>query len=333
MRKVLFLVNGQGWGHAVRALMIAKKIHELDKSTMIYFASSEDGLRYFTLQDIDCLSLDAITYLDLYSLVKPDLIVSDEDFKALASYQLLLSKLVFITNYLDLIDRDTLTLLSQCHCVLFCEFSDSVHNKNAISDNVLFVGPPCSWDCTAVSTSNTEKTGVRTFIGRTILIRLGGCHNSSARLENYQLLYRLGKVRLHNYTFLLADTSYTALHIPWNTTMHVIDPGRIDQSLLDSCHLIIARGGWNTLWESAFLKKRCLSIPYSDKVNPLEEYTALTMKQRHLISSICLDNGQTDLQAQLAQSIDSKDPLISPASWIAQQPNRSSLNDVLRKLA
>lgn len=326
--RYLFLVNGQGWGHAIRDRLIALYIAAQDKDAVISFASRDDGLQFFNQNNIPCFSLDAHSYDDIDHFTSPDYIICDEDFSALTHYRSCLENIVFITNYLDRMDSQILETLSKCRRILFCEYADSVKNVS-IPSNVLFVGPPGLWKKTS---SNSIYQSKRSTLesNHMIMITFGGSQRLSARLENYQLLCNLSKASLPDYTWVLLDKTYQISRFQWKTNVHQMSFEEGKVAFYEHCSLCITRGGWNSMWEAVLSSRKCVSIPYSDKVNPLEKQAALTMKNRDLIAEVSLDNGKSGIQQLLLRVLADSSLSIEPMKWICQQENAIGLHDALK---
>ncbi|MGO4734444.1 glycosyltransferase [Paenibacillus sp. 2KB_22] len=297
--KILIISRGNGFGHAKRDLLVAKRLMQLNHEVII--ASYSSGFQYLRLVysgDLIDLELPSagssaermFKLLDLIRRTQPDGIVVDEELLVLPMGRSLGIPTCFITNWLE-DEQETLDFLQMADRIAIVDIQEHWMFPIPVSirDKIRFIGPVVE---VPAATRTREKKIVITS-GSATIVDVPFFTKVIAALKDEQAYTKL----------VYSGTLTRSLQRLGDESTHFIaDPGSfIDE--VKSSSLVVCRGGHTTLWELASLGVPAIAIPRREEVNPSNIVYAKQMGERGYIRWLQEADMDTDLIASYVDQI------------------------------
>lgn len=277
--KVLIVSRGNGFGHAKRDLLVAKRLMQLNHKVII--ASYSSGFQYLqrvysgNLIDLELPSAGSSAertrkLLDLISRTQPDGIVVDEELLVLPLAQSLGIPTCFITNWLE-DEQETLGYLQMADRIAIVDQQEHwmFPTSDSIREKLHFVGPvvevperKAAREKKIVITSGSATIVDVPFFKRAIADLKG-------ETDHIKLVYS-------------GTLTKSLQRLGDETTQFIADPSSFMDEVSDSS-LVVCRGGHTTLWELASLGIPAIAVPRREEVNRSNIVYARQMGERGYI--------------------------------------------------
>ena len=280
---LLVVTKGVGFGHSIRDIQITNRIKELQPDLDIHFASYGDGVNAYRLHGIESIDLcsgetENVTDIkcnvdNVIKIVQPQYIMFDEMEEVVCCAKKNRIPSCYISNYIN--KQVVEKVLTDCEAYIYAEIMDQYISglEQQKMKKVFCVGPIVQKLLPA-----TERTGE--VIPKKITIFLGGSKQRLVQMENVWLIYNIAHL-LPDYKITVVGEEYEQLlgKSKWKNISWLKRNAQMKREYLDN-RICITRGGINTLWEMALGGYACLAIPYSEKVNCMEQHYVRVMEQR-----------------------------------------------------
>ncbi|NPV80157.1 MAG: hypothetical protein HPY52_07745 [Firmicutes bacterium] len=300
MSEILFISRGLGWGHSIRDILIAEEIFRNRPEISLGFSSYDSGYRAYEAFGRCCFNLDLpaagsvgrrICRLAKYIReVAPMLIVSDEELFALPLSRGLGIPCILITNWFPPPgDEEGIDMFNQADMILLAEQSGFPRANRRITSPILYTGP--IYRRNAYTAQDLQAARESLGIGveeRIILVTLGGSGSITTMAANISLLEIIIEAFLQSQaaeSLCLVCGSlgkFFSYASSVDECIRIIDNTPDILKLAAISHLVITRGGINTLWEMADIGVPTLAIPYPPSINMFEELYVQIMAKRGL---------------------------------------------------
>ncbi|MCF0135695.1 MAG: hypothetical protein HUJ69_04670 [Lachnospiraceae bacterium] len=295
--KYLIVSNGCGAGHAVRDLTLAEQIRKEAvkrkcSDLQIIFASYGAGPRFFRAAGEDMIDLKQPERPDISELMKelnrvillvrPDILISDEVVTALRVSGKYKIPTFYLTNHLMWGEHSVLRWM--CKGIVYAELSERLPVMLRKKHDVKIVGPIVRERFSENLQPDEELNMPPVDVScRMIHVWLGGSCDKAAQLENIWLLNQVFN-QLEGYEIYVHGDEYERFFQKRITSgIHWVKRSSTKPYREG---IQISRGGIQTLWEIALSGGLGISVPYSGKVNPLENTYSEYMEKRGLSSKV-----------------------------------------------
>ena len=150
-KKILFFSRGKGRGHAIPDIQIVQELRALRQDVDLRFVSYATGARtieefQLPLIDVGLPETGALAEMNvaagrLIGGLKPDLVVSHEEFTVLTAAKIFRRKTVFITDWFEEHDRFTMHTLKFADDILFIGHPGVFEEPAWLKERIRYVGP------------------------------------------------------------------------------------------------------------------------------------------------------------------------------------------------
>ena len=327
MKSIMFFSHGNGWGHAIRDMIIIDALREQLPGVRLALFSYDQGYEAFSFYDRECVNirppewpqdgpewgkkLDELMN-EYMTQFPPDLIISDEVGLAVSIAMNVGVPCIFISDWLPIkphvSDQGFRTVYSADR-IVYLGYEGSMHPPEDMRHKVDFVGPVIrKSECTQKDRSRIRNELRMDTKTRFILVLAGGVQETD---EDYFRVCIDGfrRADIDGRLYLVCGRLFERFQRETDENIEVVGHVKDPNRLVLASNLIISRGGHTTMWEIASMTTPSIIIPASESANVIQKIHANDMEHQRFVTRVISESDLSEetLSAAIERILDSEE--------------------------